>query len=183
MSRQGQSGLDNHNSFSGVIKMEIKWAAGSRFKTDAEVAHKEVERIRKANGGDVDPEAIVQAAKAKRNPLHNEFEWDDKVAAHEYRLHRGRVLLSSIVVIRDDVVSDRPQRVYHHVKKKSEHPEEKPKRVYRTAEQCLQDDDTRAELLGRALKELISFRNRYRDLQELAVVLRGIDQIIENAEV
>jgi hypothetical protein len=41
----------------------------------------------------------------------------------------------------------------------------------------------RAELLGRALGELVSIRNRYRDLQELAVVMRAIDEVVEKCEV
>jgi hypothetical protein len=169
-------------TFTGVFKMDINWSAGSRFKTDAAVAHKEVERIRIKNGGDIDAEQIVQAAESKRNPLHKEFEWDDALAAHQHRLEVGRLLLRSLVVVRDDISTDRPQRVYHHISTPATKTEE-TKRVYRTAEDVLADPDTRADLLRRALKELISFRDRFRDLQELAIVMRQIDTLVETVQV
>jgi hypothetical protein len=182
--RQGMAGRAVR-SFITIQKgndMKITWAAGSRFKTDAEVAHREVERIRKKCGGEVDAQQLVKAASSKASPLHPEFEWDDKIAASEYRLEQGRLLLRSLVVVRDDVTTDRPQRVYQHVKAAPVGTGDKPRKVYRTIDQVMADPDTRAELLGRALRDLIRIRNQYRDLQELAVVMRGIDTLLETMD-
>jgi len=157
--------------------MEIRWKQGSQFRTPADVAHGVVEAIRKKNGGAASAEDIVQAAKAARNPLHGDFEWDDKAAAHEHRLSRARVMMSSFVVVRGDLKTDRPQRVYEVVREPQDG-KHRIKHVYKTVDDIMKDTDLRAELLGRALGELISIRNRYRDLQELAVVLRAIDDVV-----
>lgn len=157
--------------------MEIRWKQGTQFKVDAGVAHEVVEGIRKKNKGSASAEDIVQAAKAVRNPLHGEFEWNDEAAAHEHRLQQARVMMRAFVIVRSDLKTDRPQRVYEVVREPQEG-KHRIKHVYRTIDDIMQDTDLRAELLGRALNELISIRNRYRDLQELAVVLRAIDEVV-----
>lgn len=158
--------------------MKISWRSGSRFPVEAEVAHKEIERIRNKHAGEAKPEDIVAEAKKQRNPLHAAFEWDDSIAANEHRLETARTILRSIVVVRNEISTERPQRLYEVVTKQATSPTAKARKVYRTTDDIMKDEDMRAELLGRALRELISFRQRYRDLQELAVVLREIDEVV-----
>ena len=157
--------------------MQVKWKNGSQFRAEAGVAHKTIEEIRNRNGGAVAADDVVHAAKAKRSPLHEDFEWDDSKAANEHRLETARRMLRSFVIVRTELKTDRPQRAYEIVRE----PQEGQKRirhVYRTVDDIMGDENLRAELLGRALGELISIRNRYRDLQELAVVLRAIDDVV-----
>lgn len=159
--------------------MTVMWKQGTQHRVAAEVAFDVVEQLRKKNDGDVDAEMLVKAASAKRNPLHAEFEWDDTEAGHQFRLSQAREVLRHLVVVRDEISSERPQRVYEVVRLPKEEENTRAKNVYRTVDQIMADPDMRAELLGRALKELISIRNRYRDLQELAVVMRSIDEVVE----
>lgn len=161
--------------------MAIQWKSGTQFKVDPEIAYNEIEVVRKAKGGSASAEDVVARAKSKRNPLHAEFEWDDKVAGHEYRLYLARNMMRAFVIVRDDLKTDRPQRVYEVVREKQEE-KGRVKHVYKTVDDIMKDTDLRAELLGRALSELISIRNRYRDLQELAIVLRAIDTLVEQME-
>lgn len=168
--------------FYGRTEMQVKWKSGVRFKTPAEVAHEQIDNLRKRNGGKVTARQVVDAAKVKRNPLHRDFEWDDTKAADEFRLNRARTMMNSLVIVRDDIKTERPQRVYE-VVKDPKSPPQSSKKVYKTVDDIMKDPDNRAELLGRALRELISIRNRYRDLQELAVVMRSIDELIETVEV
>ena len=163
--------------------MEIKWKGGSQHKVDAAIAYEAVEAIRKKNGGDVTAHAVVETAKAKRNPLHAEFTWDDSEAGHQYRLVQARKMLQSFVVVRTEIATDRPQRVYEVIKvpQKEDEKPTRAKHTYRTLDQVMDDPDMRAELLGRALRELITIRNRYKDLQELAIVMRAIDAVLETS--
>lgn len=164
--------------------MAIQWKNGSQWKCKAEVAHREIENIRKANDGHVTPDAVVKKAAAKRNPLHGDFEWDDATAAHEHRKDTARCMLRSFVVVRGELKTERPQRVYEVTKDKGNpQTNQRPKSTYTSMEDIMKDPDTRAELLGRALRELIAIRNRYRDLQELSVVMRAIDETVETVEV
>jgi len=161
--------------------MKIVWKSGSQFKVDAETAYREVERVRAKHDGEATAETVLQAAAAKRNPLHHEFEWDDPTAAHEYRLTQARSLLRSIHVIRSELKTDRPQRVYEVVRAPSA--ELKTRNVYRSIDEIMADPDARAERLSRALRELVGWQRRYRDLQELAIVFRAAAEAQETIQV
>lgn len=47
----------------------------------------------RADNGRLTPAAVVAAATAENHPLHDRFEWDDKVAGHRYRLSQARDLI------------------------------------------------------------------------------------------
>ena len=49
--------------------------------------------------GSVTPSVLVKESKAKSAPLHDEFLWDDKRAAHEHRLWQGRHLIRTTKII------------------------------------------------------------------------------------
>ena len=55
--------------------------------------------IAKANGGILLPETVIRLAKNPKHPLHPYFDWDDAIAAHQYRLDQARDLISSIEVL------------------------------------------------------------------------------------
>ena len=42
------------------------------------------------------PEDVIEAAKPKTSPLHNLFDWDNKSAAHKYRVEQARALIRSV---------------------------------------------------------------------------------------
>ena len=46
--------------------------------------------------------AVVADAKKKSSPLHSIFEWDDKTAAHKFRLVTARKLISAVYVVCGD---------------------------------------------------------------------------------
>lgn len=161
--------------------MKICWKQGSQYNIDARIAHREVEKVAKACGGEASAEEIVKAATPAKNPLHGVFEWNDTVAGQEYRLEQARRMVRSIVVVRPDTTSKRPQRVWEAVRVNLGKPG-RPRNTYKTLEDIMRDPNLRAELLGRALRDLIAIRNRYRDLQELAVVMRAIDDLLSNTE-
>lgn len=153
---------------------EIKWKNGSRVKTPATAAHKELERIRKKNGGALDAVAVVEASRSKRAVLHKEFEWDDAVAAEEHRRERARYLMRHIVVVvedLDDKEIDAPAYVAERRKDDM--------RSYAPLEDVMSDPDRRAVMLHEALATLLRFRVKYRHLQELAIVFRAHDELLE----
>jgi hypothetical protein len=164
-------------------KTEVSWKDGySRSgRVDAKKAYAEIERLRKAGGGDVSPESLVAAARKARSPLHGGFEWDDTAAANAHRLEQARNMIRSLVVIYED--APRAQsRVYEVVTRPAEG-DEKPRRFYSSTEEVLADPEARARLLSDVLRQLVSLRSRYKQLQELAVVWREVDKALETVEV
>ncbi len=59
----------------------------------------ELERIRKQHGGRLTPEAVVLAARKPNNPLHREFDWNDKRMANRGRLDTARDLITTYVTV------------------------------------------------------------------------------------
>lgn len=51
-----------------------------------------------AAAGKLTPEIVVADAKPIKSPLHGEFEWDDKIAGHKFRLGQARDMIASVRV-------------------------------------------------------------------------------------
>ena len=163
-------------------KTEVSWKDGysKAGRVDPRAAYAEIERLRKAGGGDISPEALVEAARKARSPLHGGFEWDDTAAAHAHRLEQARVMIRSLVVVYAD--APRAQsRVYEVVHRPAEG-QERPRRFYSSSEEVLADPEARARLLSDVLRQLVALRSRYKQLQELAVVWREVDRALESVE-
>lgn len=50
-------------------------------------------------GGRVTAEALVQAARNQRHPMHGDFPWDDAKAAHQYRLDLARGYIAEVRIV------------------------------------------------------------------------------------
>jgi hypothetical protein len=158
----------------------ICWVSGYRASIPAKTAYKEINKIKRKNNGEVRPESVVAAARLKKSLLHNAFEWDNTVAGKEYRLEQARRMLRSLHVVR----VQGPQKPSRYLEvTRTAGPNNGPVRnAYRTLEDVMSDPRSRAELLGRALRELVSFRDRFRGLQELAIVFRAADEVLEKVD-
>lgn len=157
-----------------------QWKSGFRGSgiLPAETARKELEKIRKKNDGELNPQYVVNAAKSNRHKLHKFFDWDDTSAANEYRLTQARSIIRSIVVVRPEL-PDKEFREYHVQRSKIE----PRKQTYSTTAEIMQDPEARAELLQRALGELLAVRRKFVVLQELTIVFRAIDEVLETVKV
>ena len=49
--------------------------------------------------GLVTADRTVEAARDKKHPLHNDFEWDDRKAAHQSRLDKAREIIASVRLV------------------------------------------------------------------------------------
>ena len=66
----------------------------------SETKSKELKRIYDRDGKVTAP-VLVKESKPKKAPLHDEFEWNDAVAANEYRLSQSRRIIKTTVIIRE----------------------------------------------------------------------------------
>ena len=63
-----------------------------------EAVAERLEEIRLKNGGVLRPTDVVGAARDPKSVLHDEFEWDNSVAAERFRIDQARTLISSVSV-------------------------------------------------------------------------------------
>src|SRR3990167_8520546 len=118
--------------------MAYEFKRAARVSGDPEIIGNELRKLMDAHGGSVTPTDIVAAARKKGSPLHEFFEWDDTVAAEQYRLVQARFLLRIIVNIDDS--ENRPMvRAFVHVD-----PNLQSSR-YMQIESALEHADTRAQ--------------------------------------
>lgn len=67
----------------------------------------ELNRIRSDNNNRLSPEAVIKASKDKNAPFHGEFTWDNKKAAHKWRISEANSIIQA-VMIKADTGEEKP---------------------------------------------------------------------------
>jgi hypothetical protein len=137
-------------------------------KTQARL--KELRKIEKANGGVLQPDAVVAFAKNPKTALHDAFCWDDTEAAHQWRLQQARQLIRITITYEADARTD----VKAYVALRSERYEDGG---YRYMPLLMKTASGREEVLETALWELEAFEKKYSQLKELADVFAAIGRL------
>ena len=146
--------------------MIYQWKTIS-YKVDAQVAGEEVERISRERP--LTPAAIVEESKESRSPLHIIFEWDNNKAGNEWRKQQARVMLGNLVTVKiDQQELSEPVRAFVDVSNN--------KREYASIDVVLKDESLYDKYITQALKELESFKKKYRDIQGLKNHFDKLDQ-------
>ena len=146
-----------------------KWTTGSRVKADAQTVGEICEQLEK-NGG-LTPKSLVDASRSEDAPLHNLFEWRDEIAAEKYRESQAGYLIRSIEVV--TVGTSEPVRAFMPVVIE----QDSEKKSYINIERAMSSNDTRKQVLDRALSELRAFKRKYQNFKELASVFKAIDSV------
>ena len=141
--------------------MIYKWGEGYRFSLDAQKVGEHLNRLHGRNG-ELTAEIVLKDASRPNSPIHDAFEWDDQTAAYEYRLVLARKLLAAIVFVPNEQPDAEPLRFYVHIQNGESY--------YTTLIAAMSDEQKRAQVLGRALQELESWRKHYQAYEELAEV-------------
>lgn len=141
-----------------------------------DIARKELEKIKRENGGLLKPEDVLDEAAHPDHPLHREFEWDDTVAAAAHRLTQARTLIRSIpiVYVDDNRKPSSKQEPIIRVRKYHSLPSDrKDGGGYREMEEIVQSKDMLEEFLQNAKSDLDAVLRRYEILKELGDAVRA----------
>ena len=149
--------------------MEYRWKEGSQHKTSAAVAAEVCKRLE--DEGRLTAKDLVDVSRPVSAPLHNEFEWEDSVAAEKYREHQARKVINSIIIVREEHA---PIRQFFNIEVRS--PE------YASVDVLMSKEDTAKRLLRQALQDLQNFQRKYAGLKEYARLKGIISQAIEELE-
>jgi hypothetical protein len=158
--------------------MVYQWkGAGNNFhKLDAQAVGEYLEEVRGSHSGRLTADDVVVAARDESSPIHAAFNWDDESAAEAHRRQVARNLMGSIrcvVTVRSQagVESERTTRALISVRD-AEGPHYAPISV------VLASDDYRQQLIVQARKEMLSFKRKYAELEELLGVFAAIDEAL-----
>lgn len=134
-----------------------------------------------ARDGVCTAEALVDASRDERSPLHRWFEWNDTLAAQHFRLHQARHVLRNLVLIRESAAPDSQPRALPALVAVPIVREGESVHGYMSAERALADHDLRALVLAEALTQLRGLQRRYGHLRELATVWQAIERAATEA--
>lgn len=128
----------------------------------------------------VGAEEVVELAKPQSSPIHEVFEWDDRVAGHAYRCVQARGLMRSISVVVDrrDGGSEKV-RAFHHVKVQVVDRSEDCAEGYMSYRTVFVREELAEQVKARARREIQTWAERYRQYEELS---EAVVRIAEAAE-
>ncbi len=139
-----------------------------------------LEILAEQDNDQIEPVVVVDDARNKLSPLHDLFEWDDSVAAHQHRLAHARLLIRSIeVVIKRDGKKFQTRAFHNVIIKRNDHTE----RAYAAVERVMSEPELRQQVIEKALKELESWQRRYSEYKELGIVFTVIKAVRDEAVV
>lgn len=134
----------------------------------AEIYGKRLIELVKKYNGKVMTVQIVEDARNEKSPLHDYFEWDDKVASEEYRKYQAICLKNSIVQIK--IIKEKGAEkeievpILIHVTLSSNDEEEE---CYVTLERTLNEKDLRNQHISKILTHLQNVQYYLQLLQEI----------------
>ncbi len=158
----------------------VKWKKSFEARgVKAEKANEVLERLQAKHGKEFTRDHVLAEAAKARSPIHKIFDWDDTVAATRWRERQASQLIASIEVTYEER-PDIPVRAFE-VKRKAPRSKPEQKTVFASHQAIMADPDAREMLKQEALRSLISWRKRYRDINEFEILFRDIDATIEAA--
>lgn len=143
--------------------MVYKWKEGSRHKVSAQIAGEVCAELE--GRGELSAQNLVEVSRPEDAPLHDEFEWDNDVAAELWRTKQARLLIAHIAIKAE---TPAPVRAFFNIEVKSP--------VYESLNTIVRNEDKYAALLQTALRELESFQRKYSMLAELDKVMQAIEE-------
>ena len=114
---------------------------------------------------------VLQRAKDESNPMHPLFEWDDSVAANNYRLHQASVLICNLKAEVQNDTKPKTVRAYFNVS------DDEKQGKFINVNAAFENPDTKDIVLKRALRELQTFQKKYETLSEFSMLFEQINQL------
>jgi len=131
----------------------------------------ELLKIAKEHNGIIRPAIVIEKARDSKSPLHNCFEWDNSKAAEAFRLEQARGLIRTYVTVFSE--ETHPQDVFVSLST-----DRKAGGGYRVLADVIGDADMKKILLKDALNEMVYFTKKYNRLQELASVIKVMNEVM-----
>ena len=109
---------------------------------------------------------MLDANRPKDAPLHNEFEWDDSIAAEQFRESQARHIINCLCVVPTEADQE-PVRAFFTISRP----------VYESLNVILSSAEKHDDLFRLALKELNAFRVKYKNQKQLESVFEAIEKV------
>ena len=138
-------------------------------KVKAEIAGRICQELSESEGG-LTPQRLEDISRDVNHPLHNEFEWNDSLAAEMYRRSQAARLIRDIVIVRENDNAHKDRQFVITNQRES---------AYVQLDVALSNEDWKSNLLKQARNDMVSFIAKYRRLQELTNVIEPMKDLID----
>lgn len=149
--------------------MVYQWKYALPIK--AQVVGEHFEKLEKEQGC-ITPTIVLNSARSESSVIHDCFEWNDDIAAEEYRKEQAGRLIRNLTVktIDETNIETVPVRAYVHMKEGSGS-------TYISLKSVLSDEELTQQMLEQAKTELDAFTKKYATLKELSRVFNAIAEL------
>lgn len=152
------------------------------IKTPVEIAGKVCHDIIEEEGA-VTPKRLVDVSRPDDAPLHNEFEWNDDVAAEKFREEQARMIIKNIIIVDSSADEERSiEKTEVNVNKfegsRAFVPTDEKVHKYIDLSTALSNEAWRENLINQARKDMLAFRTKYYRLVELKPIIKEIDDYL-----
>lgn len=123
--------------------------------------------------GILNPQAVVDFARNPKTALHKKFEWNDKKAGEQHRLHQARMIINVQVTFLKSKNENVPTMAFVSLKD-----DRNREGGYRSIATVLTDEELRAKMVDEAKHDFQIFRRRYQELVELSKLFDEIEKVL-----
>lgn len=134
--------------------MVYQWKPGARIRADAQEAGDILNRLERE--GRLSAKGLLDESRPENAPLHKEFEWNDGVAAENWREHQARHIIGSILVIPE---KSEPVRGFFKI--------ERSDNRYESVQTILESVEKTNLLLEEAFREFARMESKFKALDRL----------------
>lgn len=145
--------------------MVFEFKPASRIKADAQTAGELCLKLQQSGG--LTPKRLLDANREETAPLHNEFEWNDAIAAENYREQQAAYIIRQLVIRPEDAAKP-ATRAFISITS--------DEREYQPIEVILRTPNLREQMLRNAKAEMLAFISKYKTLEELATVFSAMEE-------
>lgn len=167
-------GLARHclaGKFKEENKVVYKFKEGSCIKADPQIVGEFCSYL--SNNGGLTAKRLLEKSRDVSAPLHALFEWDDTIAAENYRQDQASHIIRSVVV-ETSAINPEPVRAFINIKREE--------REYCCLDVVVRSEDLYQQMLAAAFKEMEAFKQKYKSLSELSTVFSAVDDILNSQE-
>lgn len=152
--------------------MVYTFKAGSRIRASAQAAGEMCEEL--AASGALTPKRLLDANRDEDAPLHDEFEWDDGVAAEKYRENQAAHIIRCITVKVETETQTATRAFVRATEISCE---------YLPISVVMKDPKLTEALLREARRDMETFIEKYQALEALTLVLADMNSVLKRMEV
>lgn len=152
------------------MEMVFKFKPGSRVKGDPQKVGERLMELREQHGS-LSAEIVLNDARPEGSLLHRNFEWNDSVAAEEYRKDQARGLVQAVIVHRTEEHGDvTPLRAFVKINVGDVN-------SYEPIHRVLSDASLRSIVLRQCKSEIGALRDKVKAFEEFTDILGALDGV------